>query len=51
MLQTSFSEKYTSTTNPVAERIVLSDDAFAIGEAIESLFNKVEALRIAMISK
>jgi hypothetical protein len=55
-----FSEKYSSLSSyeekqekekKEEKRIVLSDDAFAIGEIIEQLINKIEHARISIMQK
>lgn len=47
-----FKDKYISTTEnaekPDAKKTILSDDAYAIGELIEILTNKLEQFRAIM---
>lgn len=42
----SFEDNYTSTTAAVVGKIQLSDDAFAIGQLLVSLINKIEQVRL-----
>ena len=46
-----FADKYTyesiKTDPKEADKIVLSNDAFAVGEMIEALVNKIEHLRLS----
>lgn len=47
-----FSTKYVSTkeAKPVGEvKVVLSNDAYAIGEMIEALINQIEHTRISLM--
>ena len=47
-----FNEKYISAAEKALDtkstKIVINDDAFAIGEAIQGLIDKIEHLRIAL---
>lgn len=40
-----FEELYTRTTNPRAGRIVLSDDAYAIGLLLEEVIKELRRMR------
>ena len=48
-----FKEEYTNTTEKGKmenkKKKIISDDAFAIGEMIDRLINKIEQARISMI--
>lgn len=48
MLDRSFSEKYTSISEAKQGRQQIGDDAFAIGEVIEQLINKLEKIRVGI---
>jgi hypothetical protein len=41
-----FKDKYTTTAIAEKDKVVLSSDAYAIGEMIEKLINKLEQLRL-----
>lgn len=49
----SFPEKYISAAEnavtPDKERVVISNDAYAIGEAITDLIKKIEHARLSLI--
>ena len=49
----AFQDKYISTTDkkaqPTSEKVVLTDDAFAISEMIDSLINALEHARSSLI--
>jgi len=49
----AFQDKYISTTDkkaqPTSEKVVLTDDAFAISEMIDSLITKIEQARVTFI--
>jgi hypothetical protein len=49
----SFAEKYTSISekdlSESKNKKIISDDAFAIGEMMEALINKIEHTRISLI--
>lgn len=48
-----FSEKYISTTDAALDakntKVVIGDDAFAIGEMLSELIKKLEQARISLI--
>jgi len=48
-----FTEKYKreseKETDENKDKLILSDDAFAIGEVIEMLINKIEHARLSLI--
>lgn len=43
-----FKDKYTSLTKKEAEKTQISDEAYAIGELLDELKNKLESLRISL---
>jgi len=49
----NFTDKYISQTEmaekPDLKKIVITDDAFAIGELLQELINKIEHTRLSLI--
>ena len=44
-----FKDKYTSATEKEAEKKIISDDAFALGDMLQELINKLEHVRMSFI--
>jgi hypothetical protein len=43
----NFKDKYTNAVDKDSKKIELSNDAYAIGETIEQLINKIEHTRLS----
>ena len=43
-----FKQKYTSSSEKEAGKKIISDDAYAIGDMIQELINKIEQARVFM---
>lgn len=52
-IKVNFSDKYISTTAATVEnhdkKLIVSDDIFAIGEVIDALTKRIEALRLSAL--